>query len=349
MSDSVMYPEAGRWVNSYLVGANAYKIMSTPEEAQQLLLDDSGDFLQTGTEHHYIQVRCRNENKPLWLVPFRVKREELLRVSDVLEQIQMGRILREGFFWPFDLVRSDEMQGYVLHPFSMDAYPSIRRFLPSSDTPRWTIAVHLFRRIGQLHREGLTLNGFGRDQVRVEYGTNQVYLVPGETISRVSQLGAAFRGDFLSVPQVVEQQLEKSGIVLDGRVRDIFSAAVIAFYLLFYTHPFIGEEYSHLMREQYLEYFQSRPVFLFDAGGHNGTGHHQFGAEITAQWWRAQPELRQLFSDFFAALCAGQIDENAPWNDTENWVRCLLEDAAVNDNDKSRTSYELELEKFHLV
>ena len=69
MSDSVMYPEAGRWVNSYLVGANAYKIMSTPEEAQQLLLDDSGDFLQTGTEHHYIQVRCRNENKPLWLVP----------------------------------------------------------------------------------------------------------------------------------------------------------------------------------------------------------------------------------------------------------------------------------------
>ena len=150
------------------------------------------------------------------------------------------------------------------------------------------------------------------------------------------------------MPQVVEQQLEKNGIVLDGRVRDIFSAAVIAFYLLFYTHPFIGEEYSHLMREQYLEYFQSRPVFLFDAGGHNGTGHHQFGAEITAQW-RAQPELRQLFSDFFAALCAGQIDENAPWNDTENWVRCLLEDAAVNDNDKSRTSYELELEKFHLV
>ena len=67
--------------------------------------------------------------------------------------------------------------------------------------------------------------------------------------------------------------------------------------------------------------------------------------------WAAvqQPELRQLFSDFFAALCAGQIDENAPWNDTENWVRCLLEDAAVNDNDKSRTSYELELEKFHLV
>ena len=291
MSDNVMYPEAGRWVNSYLVGANAYKIMSTPEEAQQLLLDDSGDFLQTGTEHHYIQVRCRNEDKPLWLVPFRVKREELLRVSDVLEQIQMGRILREGFFWPFDLVRSDEMQGYVLHPFSMDAYPSVRRFLPSSDTPRWTIAVHLFRRIGQLHREGLTLNGFGRDQVRVEYGTNQVYLVPGETISRVSQIGAAFRGDFLSVPQVVEQQLEKDGIVLDGRVRDIFSAAVIAFYLLFYTHPFIGEEYSHLMREQYLEYFQSRPVFLFDAGGHNGTGHHQFGAEITAQWWRAQPEL----------------------------------------------------------
>lgn len=135
MSDSVMYPEAGRWVNSYLVGANAYKIMSTPEEAQQLLLDDSGDFLQTGTEHHYIQVRCRNENKPLWLVPFRVKREELLRVSDVLEQIQMGRILREGFFWPFDLVRSDEMQGYVLHPFSMDAYPSVRRFCPALTRP----------------------------------------------------------------------------------------------------------------------------------------------------------------------------------------------------------------------
>lgn len=60
--------------------------------------------------------------------------------------------------------------------------------------------------------------------MRVEYGTNQVYLVPGETISRVSQIGAAFRGDFLSVPQVVRcQQLEKNGIVLDGRVRDTYS------------------------------------------------------------------------------------------------------------------------------
>lgn len=42
-------------------------------------------------------MRCRNGNKPLWLVPFRVKQEELLRVSDVLERIQMGQILREGF------------------------------------------------------------------------------------------------------------------------------------------------------------------------------------------------------------------------------------------------------------
>lgn len=131
MSDSVMYPEAGRWVNSYLVGANAYKIMSTPEEAQQLLLDDSGDFLQTGTEHHYIQVRCRNENKPLWLVPFRVKREELLRVSDVLEQIQMGRILREGFFWPFDLVKCRDMccipSAWMRIPLSAGFCPALTR------------------------------------------------------------------------------------------------------------------------------------------------------------------------------------------------------------------------------
>ena len=135
MSDSVMYPEAGRWVNSYLVGANAYKIMSTPEEAQQLLLDDSGDFLQTGTEHHYIQVRCRNENKPLWLVPFRVKREELLRVSERAGADSDGTNPAGGFFWPFDLVRSDEMQGYVLHPFSMDAYPLSAGFCPALTRP----------------------------------------------------------------------------------------------------------------------------------------------------------------------------------------------------------------------
>ena len=35
MSDSVMYPEAGRWVNSYLVGANAYKIMSAHRKHAQ--------------------------------------------------------------------------------------------------------------------------------------------------------------------------------------------------------------------------------------------------------------------------------------------------------------------------
>ena len=50
MSDSVMYPEAGRWVNSYLVGANAYKIMSTPEEAQQLLLDVAAGIRRAGAD-----------------------------------------------------------------------------------------------------------------------------------------------------------------------------------------------------------------------------------------------------------------------------------------------------------
>lgn len=48
MSDSVMYPEAGRWVNSTpVVGSTPTKLCRP--RAQQLLLDDSGDFLQTGT------------------------------------------------------------------------------------------------------------------------------------------------------------------------------------------------------------------------------------------------------------------------------------------------------------
>ncbi len=63
----------------------------------------------------------------------------------------------------------------------------------------------------------------------------------------------------------------------------------------------------------------------------------------------AQPGTGSCFSNFFAALLCRTRSMKYPWNDTENWVRCLLEDAAVNDNDKSRTSYELELEKFHLV
>lgn len=350
MSNSVKYPEAGHWVNSYLVGANAYKILSTPEQSQQQLLDEGEDYLQTGAESHYIFARCRSENQSLWIVPFQLGQEDLLRLSDVLEQIQVGQILREGFFWPFDLVCGDALQGYVLHPFSLDVYPSIRKYLPSSHTPRWTIAVNLFRQIAQLHAAGLTLNGFSRGQVRVEEGSFQVYLIPGETVSRTSQvINAPFRGDFLSVPQVIERQLEDKGLILEGCLRDIFSAAVIVFYLLFYTHPFIGEEYSHLPREQYLEYFQNHPVFLFDDRGRNGTGHQQFGSEVAAQWERTKPELRLLFSDFFTSVCAGKVDGKAPWNDVGTWIRCLLGDAAVNDSDKSRTSYPLALEKFHMV
>ncbi len=109
---------------------------------------------------------------------------------------------------------------------------------------------------------GLTLNSFGEDQVRVGMGQMlRVCIWFRVRLSQVSQIGAAFRGDFLSNAAGGGAAAGKNGIVLDGRVRDIFSAAVITLFICCSICIFHQGGDSH-SAGAISGYFQSRPVFF---------------------------------------------------------------------------------------
>ncbi|MEG1879360.1 MAG: hypothetical protein RR211_06975, partial [Pseudoflavonifractor sp.] len=79
---------------------------------------------------------------------------------------------------------------------------------------------------------------------RVDRATHEVFIGPDEMASCFDQSPEhARQGGYLSIPRALEQRATACKQALQGQQRDIFSAAVLAFYLLFYTHPFVGGDY----------------------------------------------------------------------------------------------------------
>lgn len=346
-------PAKGRWLNSYMIGANSYQVLSLPEDWEHNLFEENIEaFRRSGTEHHYGIVRCRSGRSDLWLVPIRLENSKLLALSLLLSEVLSGKPLREGFWRPFDLIWDGDVQGLVMNPIPRERFMPIRSFLPDPQAPRWQMAEELFLRVEQLHEAGLTLNGFSREQVWVDAESHRIVLLLGETLSLLDRREPAYRGGFSAVPEKLEYAFGKSAATLDGVTRDIFSAAVMAFYLLFYTHPFIGEAYGQLLRDQYSVAYQNDPAYLFDPAGKNGPGHMELGRQVTAQWERTRPSLRDMFDRFFLDVCHPErigSEETEIWRHPAIWRDLIREDAKQNDNEQSRSSYDFQLEKMHQV
>lgn len=352
MSETQIRAQNGEWLNSYMVGANSYRLLSDGEETAQNYFEPGLEpYRRTGTEHRYARVQCRGSSQELWLVPIRLENSKLLSLSEMYLELLSGRALPYGFHLPFDLISDHDTQGYVMRPIPREAWQPIRSFLPKADAPRWQLAEALFRRVEQLHENKLTLNGFSREQVWVT-AEQEIVLVVGETVSPIDKREPAYRGGFSALPETLEYALGREGIRPDGVLRDIFSAAVMAFYLLFYTHPFIGESFGQLLRDQYGVVYQNRPDYIFDPDGKNGPGHMELGREVSAQWERTTDGLKGMFNQMFLDLCHPERmngSENALWRNAGVWHQMIREDAAKNDNEQSRSRYNFQMEKLHQV
>ncbi|MEG1879361.1 MAG: hypothetical protein RR211_06980, partial [Pseudoflavonifractor sp.] len=164
--NTAAYPKPNGWVSSYLVGANSYQILSSPEEIETAFLEeDSPGLLRSGAEHHYARVLTEGDNCSRWMVLFSSQTRSLCSFSGALEFVQQSLPCSNGFFWPFDLAQVGTAGAYFIHPIDSLRFAPIRRFLADPKAERWLLAKSLFRRIAALHHALLTLNGFAREQV----------------------------------------------------------------------------------------------------------------------------------------------------------------------------------------
>lgn len=259
-----------------------------------------------------------------------------------------------GFVFPLDVVQNDSMCAFVQYPIDREISQTIRTFMPNVYSPRWEIALSLFRRVAQLHEMGLTSNGISREQMRVFPENNEVTIWFNETLSFLSGSEDPKRVTrhmgFLSIPVATEKKCQDMGRSISGQHRDVFSAAVTAFYLIMHSHPFVGTAFWKIVRSDYLSSYQNWPRYILEPGTDNDPGNQMLSRAITGQWERTTSDLKKLFNRIFLAVTHPETwDEDAEYWDPQVWIQALEADAAVNDNESSRGEYYFENEMDHLV
>lgn len=351
---TITYPSAGDWINSCLVSANSYKILSDKEEAAVSCLEaGEAGMERLGGEHHYVRVVASQDKQEAWMVLFEANAAEMHRLSRVLEEVQVHHLYQNGFFWPFDLAWDRAVKGYLIHPIDTIRFQPIRSYLGKSDVLRRQLSQSLFQRLDTLHTAQLSLGGFAREQVRVDTVSQQVCFWPSETCAQSWHESRYYRkSGYLSIPQKLVQRASDCGWTLSGKMRDLFSAAVLAFYLLFFTHPFVGSAYWSLMRESYKVQYQNYPDYIFDPEGSNRLGFLDFEQEILRQWNRTTPELRALFDSLFLEVLhpdTVEHDFDAPHWNAGRWVELLELDFQTNGAPEMQSRYPFEMIKNYQV
>ena len=348
-------PDSFYQITSNLTGANIYQALASTGEFPNSPLEEMTDPIRQSDGRCYLRAQSIGHKHELWLVPFTISEQRKMRLLETVEYISEACLGLQHLRFPFDVVCDDSMSAYVMQPFDRSASIPLRHFLPNAKTERWKIAISLFTRVKEMRDLGLTSNGFSREQVRILPDTNEAVIWMNETISLLagSHLSSQIsrHEGFFSIPVQTEKACADANKRISGSMRDVYSAAIAAFYLIMYTHPFIGSSYYGLLRDDYLARYLYYPEYIMDPETENTPGNQVLSAVVNKQWAKTVPELRRLFDSIFMAVCNPNHnwDPDAPYWDPEIWIRALHMDAKENDNPSSRTDFDFTDERYHQV
>lgn len=269
-----------------------------------------------------------------------MRHEDWVELLTAIEPIQSKLAYADGYTWPIDFLSVEQptdVHFYLLPRLNCGSLVPVQKLLYTPQASRWKIAISLFERLLELKNLGITLNGFGRENVFVREDTGEVVLYPGFYISRIDPTcrSSFYNTGFLAVPTALSAPEESGNGALGykgyasvrdegkrhvntatfltvDRGRDMFSAATLTFMLLYFTHPFIGGRFWSLLREEYLNQYMHFPDYIFDTQkkapaciSQNNlprnalTGYFDFEKVIREEYEKTTPHLKELFDMFF--------------------------------------------------
>ncbi len=327
-----------RWLVSALYGSNEYDVLASFSEEwaleeQKRVLSPSNPNLSG------VNVRGLHDRKKMLL--FIAPEMSLPRWKDMCQTVEKAQakfLYDSRYLFPLDCVQGDTMKGLVVQDPDLSEYDSIDVHFVKPKSPRWEISLSLLQAVKTLHEHSVAMNGFERAQVLFNKRTGAIMLYPGEYVTGCDAMRwDVEREGYFLIPRKI--RTEKNPNALTAEQQDIFSAAAMSFYLLFYTHPFIGGRFWEYSTTDYYQQYSLHPEFIFDPEGGNMPKNLEFDEIIKDQWERTVPKLKWLYEQLFATICGkAHVESDEIWNLNE-WEHAFEEDAAKNDNETSRPSF----------
>ncbi len=262
-----------------------------------------GEFIGAGGQGSVYVADCAGRTLALkWYHPQVVLADVGLR-SRIARMIEQGPPDR-NFVWPLEFVGIEGLPsfGYLMPLISGDRRPLKDLFAPPPKNinpplaPRASACFDIASSFQKLHATGycyqdINLGGFFIDPLR-----GSVQICDADNISVDGELGGVYGTRKFMAPEVV---LRKA---IPSTASDLYSMAVLLFYILFNWHPLDGKRVTEtkiMDQAAEMRLYAQTPRFLFDPlDQSNGPapGVHDW---VVARWKAMTAPIRALFTRVF--------------------------------------------------
>jgi DNA-binding helix-hairpin-helix protein with protein kinase domain len=206
-----------------------------------------------------------------------------------------------GFLWPMDLLTADATPGFgYVMPLREPRFSGTndlltRRVQPAMKTMA-TVGVHLADKFLQLHAQGLCYRDISQNNVFFDAANGDILICDNDNVAVDGQVTGIIGTASFMAPEVA------LGETLPTTQTDLYSLAVLLFYILFTHHPLDGRnaEQIHCLNAAAIRHlYAEAPVFIFDPADHSNEPVPGVHRNVII-FWPIYPEfVREIFTRAF--------------------------------------------------
>jgi DNA-binding helix-hairpin-helix protein with protein kinase domain len=208
----------------------------------------------------------------------------------------------EKFLWPLELAAAEGVPGFgYVMPLRESRYRGIVDLMKRRIEPTFralaTAGLDLSHSYLQLHSQGFCYRDISFGNVFFDPTAGDVLICDNDNVAVDGQAG----GGVIGTPRFMAPEVVR-GEALPSTRTDLFSLAVLLFYMLIVHHPLEGKkeaEIKCLDLPAMTKLYGAEPVFIFDPADHSNvpvSGYH----DNALAFWPIYPQfLRGLFTKAF--------------------------------------------------
>ena len=286
------------------------------------------EFLGSGTQGEVYRVRAQTSNNECalkWYFPQNATKHQ----KKLLKKLIAAGAPDPSFLWPFDLVSDQNGNFGYLMPLREKNYYSIndmmRRIAEPSFQTLCRAGYQLAECFDKLHVCGFSYRDISFGNVYIDPITGNIRIGDNDNVAPndLTESGVSGTPRFMA-PEVV------TGEAPPSRWTDLFSLAVLLFYMFFLGHPLDGAKEASIhcldvlaMKKLYGE----EPVFVYDPSNASNRPVRGYHDNVIVYWNKVYPAfLKNLFLQSFTdgLTCPEARVTERQWMNCFAWLGASL-------------------------
>jgi DNA-binding helix-hairpin-helix protein with protein kinase domain len=223
--------------------------------------------------------------------------------QQALAELIQKKAPNDKFLWPISLAHSPDVKGFgYIMPLRPSHYKSIADLITRRAEPSFwhllTATMELADSFSQLHAKGLCYQDISFGNVFIDPDTGHILICDNDNVTTNKNAKAA---SVMGTPRFMAPEIVL-GTAAPSSESDLFSLAVLLFYMLMLHHPLEGQKEAEIKcfdLPAMNKLYGREPIFIFDPSNDSNrpVAGYQDNAEI---YWAIYPNfIKELFTKAF--------------------------------------------------